>query len=114
MTCTVLLTLPGSALPREDWLDKVYFDKWVHIFLFAIMTWLGCLSVMAASVPQKWNSGFLWVAIACLLYGIVMEFVQDYWIPRRSFDLGDIVADGAGSWGGWFFSAKRYIKNKPL
>ena len=26
----------------------------------------------------------------------MMEFVQKYWIPNRSFELGDIVADSAG------------------
>jgi VanZ family protein len=39
-----------------------------------------------------------------------MEFVQHYFIPNRSFDLGDIIADGAGSGLGGFLSVRLYIK----
>jgi VanZ family protein len=39
-----------------------------------------------------------------------MEFVQRYFIPNRTFDLGDIAADGIGSFGGMLWSYFRYIK----
>ena len=39
-----------------------------------------------------------------------MEFVQKYFVAFRSFDPGDIVADGIGSLIGYFFAARRYIK----
>ncbi len=34
--------------------------------------------------------------IISLLYGIMMEFVQQYLVSNRSFDIGDIIADGIG------------------
>jgi len=34
---TLLLTIPGSSFPKENWLEKIWFDKWVHIGMFAIM-----------------------------------------------------------------------------
>jgi len=105
---TILLTLPGSSLPKEDWLDKIWFDKWVHIFLFAILALLFCRSFKNFS--GKKLRLFLVIIIGCFFYGIIMEFVQKYFIPGRSFDIGDILADGIGSIIGGFIAARTYIK----
>jgi VanZ family protein len=102
---TILLTLPGSDIPTEDWLDKIGFDKWVHIGMFALLTWLWCMGI-----PGKTRKNFYTIGIACLLYGIAMEFVQRYFIPNRSFDVGDIIADAVGCFLGVLFSTRRYIK----
>ena len=107
----VLLTLPGSSFPKEDLLDKLWFDKWVHIAMFGIMTVLFCLGLSKREIfSKKIRSHFILVGILCLLYGIAMEFVQKCWIPNRSFDIGDIIADGAGCATGIMYSYKRYIK----
>ena len=37
------------------------------------------------------------VAFICTFYGVAMEFVQENWIPNRSFDVFDIAADTVGS-----------------
>ena len=39
-----------------------------------------------------------------------MEFVQKYFIPNRSFDVMDMIADGIGSVIGVIVAAKVYIK----
>jgi VanZ family protein len=39
-----------------------------------------------------------------------MEFVQKYFVSNRSFDIGDILADGVGSFLGSAFSIRKYIK----
>ena len=39
-----------------------------------------------------------------------MEFIQKYFIPNRSFDVGDIIADGVGSAIGLLISLKLFIK----
>lgn len=52
---------------------------------------------------------FIWIGIACLLYGLLMEFVQKYWVPYRSFDPGDVVADGVGAAGGVWYSWKKFV-----
>jgi VanZ family protein len=39
---------------------------------------------------------FSQIAIYFFIYGIAMEFVQKYFIPNRSFDLKDVLADGLG------------------
>jgi VanZ family protein len=104
---TYLLTLPGSQFPKITWMDKIpLFDKWVHIGLFAILTFLWC-RVLAQPTVKK----MLTVAIICLLYGVAIEFIQDRWIPFRSFEAADIIADAVGSAFG-FLVSKRWLLKK--
>jgi VanZ family protein len=109
---TVLLTLPGKAFPTENWLEKIWFDKWVHIGLFAIMIFLWCRAATGLNLDKvKLKRIFIFFALLWLAYGIGMEFVQKHFIPNRSFDTGDIIADGVGCLAGLIFSTRRYIKN---
>jgi VanZ family protein len=109
---TILLTIPGQSLPSENWLSAIYFDKWVHIGMFAIMTTLWCWALTRNITDKiKLKRLFLYMGLLWLAYGIGMELVQKYFIPNRSFDLYDILADGTGSLVGLIFSRYRYIKN---
>ncbi|HEX7755761.1 MAG TPA: VanZ family protein [Niabella sp.] len=110
----VLLTLPGSAFPKERFLDKIFFDKWVHIGLFTILVflWNFWLIKKKNSAPGL-TSKFIVVSILALAYGIAMEFVQKYWVPHRSFDVTDMVADGVGCLIGLFLSFYIYKKIDP-
>ena len=79
--------------------------------MFAIMVTLWCwASQKIYSVDSILKKVFIWIGLAGLAYGIGMEFVQRYFIPHRSFDIGDIIADGIGSTLGVLFSMKRYLK----
>jgi len=107
----ILLTLPGSAIPKEDWLGKIWIDKWVHIGMFSIMVFLWCKTVLKMDTEnKKLKIIFFFIAEICLGYGIGMEFVQKYFIPNRSFDVGDIIADAIGCSIGLAYSMRRYIK----
>ena len=109
----VLFTLPGSAFPKEDWLDKIFFDKWVHTGLFAVLVILWCLSwysFKTTATAGKLLRAFIIIGILFLGYGIAIEFIQKYWVVNRSFDVGDIIADGIGSAIGTILSARRHIK----
>jgi VanZ family protein len=110
---TVLLTLPGTDFPKEDWLDKIWFDKWVHIGMFSIMVLLWCISwkfLKKSATAEKLKRIFITIALIWLGYGIAMEFVQKYFIPFRSFDIGDMLADATGCAVGVVFSIRRLIK----
>jgi VanZ family protein len=103
--CTYLLTMPGSKIPKESWLDKIGIDKVVHIVMFSILTFLWC-----GAVIKKTKNVFLIIAGFCLAYGIAMEFVQRDLVANRGFDVWDIVADAAGCILGYYVSSRRYIK----
>lgn len=107
----ILLTLPGSAIPKENWLDKIWADKWVHIVMFGLLTFLWCrVGVSLDKKKKSLHSFFAVVAILSAAYGIGMEFVQKYCVSNRSFDIGDIIADSVGALSGYLYSVKRYIK----
>jgi len=106
----VLLTLPGSALPSENWMQKIWFDKWAHIGVFGLLVLLWCYYFKLAGPQGKLVSICLIVTVLGIILGTAMEFVQKYWIPNRSFDLGDIAADAIGSIMAFGWSYKRFIK----
>jgi hypothetical protein len=109
---TILLTIPGNNFPKENVLDKIWFDKWVHIGMFAIMVVLWCWALKRTrKESSQLKKIFIVISILAWGYGIGMEFVQRYWVTNRSFDLGDIAADGIGCIAGFFYSVRRYIKN---
>jgi VanZ family protein len=106
---TVLFVLPGSAFPEERWFDKVYFDKWVHVGLFAVLLFLWRSSI--ASPIKSYSMMLLCIA---LLYGLSIEVIQGAWVPNRSADIFDVVADMTGSLLGILMWQGVYKKNKPL
>ena len=99
-----LFCIPGSALPKDDWLDKIWADKWVHIgiFIALIFLWSNALDVIT-------TKGFFILVFVAILYGLGVEMVQDQLIANRSFDSGDLLADFIGCIGGVWLR-KRYIK----
>jgi len=107
---TILLTIPGQAFPKENWLEKIWFDKWVHIGMFTIMVFLWCWAMLKMNLTkEKLKKAFILIALLWLAYGIGMEFVQKYLVENRSFDNGDIIADGVGCLVGLIYSSRRYI-----
>jgi VanZ family protein len=105
------MCLPGSSIPRNSFLTWVHADKWVHIGMFGLLCILFCLPFKNSSVKSvsrlKW---FVGIALLAVIYGVIMEFVQKYWIPNRSFELADIFADSAGCVSGLLFSWKKFGK----
>ncbi len=113
---TVLFTLPAPAFPTEKWTDRIpIFDKWVHLGIFIILSILSCKAVYEANkVTEKLFQRFILIGMVCFVYGVAIEFIQLYWVPFRSFDAGDIIADGVGSLLGVIISIQWYKKNRPL
>ncbi|MFI5186902.1 MAG: VanZ family protein [Chitinophagales bacterium] len=102
---TVLLCLPGSVFPQKNWFDKIWLDKWIHVGLFAVMVFLWCWFIR--NLWNRRNHFFIQIFFYCFLYGITMEFIQKYFIPNRSFEINDIIADGIGSALGLLISLRR-------
>jgi VanZ family protein len=101
----VLLTLPGSLLPKESGFVIPQFDKIVHISMFGGFVFLWDLWLSNRGIPQKrLLRQFFLVFILAAIYGIGSEFVQKYFIPMRDFDEADIIADLIGASLGYGFS----------
>ena len=105
---TILFCLPGSAFPKDDWLSKIAFDKWVHIGIFTVLLFLWCRGLTLNS-----QGAYITLVIIAVLYGFFIEVILDRFVANRSYDMGDVAADFIGSVIGvviWY----RYKKNKPL
>ena len=106
---TFLFCFPGSALPKKSWFSEIYFDKWAHAGVFAVLLFLFC-SVFNGR-PKRFR---FWLFIVANLYGLAIELIQKFWIPYRDFDFLDLAADMAGALIGIWFWWVVYKKNKPL
>ncbi len=62
-------------------------DKVVHAFLFFLLVYFAFQAYPERKVLS---------VILLLLYTVATEFIQESYIPHRSFDVYDIVADTAG------------------
>jgi VanZ family protein len=94
----ILVCLPGNDLPKaDDWMDAIFFDKWVHAGLFSILAFLLMMPYCKSKLPinNKWIA-VIKIALAVCIWGLTTEFIQKYFIPGRSFDLLDWAADSAG------------------
>ena len=96
ITSFYLFTLPGKKIPSINWFDVIHGDKMVHIGIFALLVGLFLLPWKKAS-PKKLKTIATAFALAGIIYGIAIEYIQGNFIENRSFDTGDIWADAAGS-----------------
>ena len=94
----LLICLPGSDIPTvETWLNDIYFDKWVHTGLFAVLTFLFIYPVTKLSLATAIKKNLaIKIAIAACIWGLTTELIQKYFIPDRSFDMFDLGADSLG------------------
>jgi VanZ family protein len=94
-----LCCIPGFDLPKVDnWLIEINYDKLIHVGLFAVLAYLFMypLKKLDLSGSERWHY-VIKIAIATIIWGVVVELIQKFFIPGRSFTLGDCVADGLGS-----------------
>ena len=103
----ILLTIPGKQIPTISWMDFYQSDKIVHIILFFTLCFLFSFAIKRS---DKKYSLIAYIAIAGLVYGIAMEFVQKYFIPFRSCDIDDMIADGIGCLIAYVWWRKRFKK----
>jgi hypothetical protein len=94
----LLLCLPGSMVPGTGIFALKNLDKVIHVLVFGmnVLFWGWHYET---SGRQSGNLKIIFIAATALMItiGIVMEYVQMYFIPNRSFDGYDIVADIVGS-----------------
>jgi hypothetical protein len=74
------------------------FDKIVHAILFGmnVLFW-----GWHFEINQRENTRlkliYIGDTVIVILLGVVLEYIQLYFIPNRSFDINDIVADSVGA-----------------
>jgi VanZ family protein len=63
------------------------------------------------SKKEKWHY-FIKIALAIIVWGYTTEVIQKFFIPGRSYDLADWLADSIGGIIALFFCKKYFLKAK--
>jgi VanZ family protein len=94
----LLICLPGDDLPKAaNWMSYIFFDKWVHAGLFAVLNFLFIFPVARSPLPKTNRLKIITkIALAACVWGLTTEFIQKFFIPGRAFDLLDWGADSLG------------------
>ena len=115
----ILLRMPGSDIEGTSWMSLIlnlpYADKVIHMGLFGSLA----LSLFF-HFEQYSNISFRSTRtkalslILCIVFGIGMEFYQKYFVPSRSLDVIDMLADAMGALVAlpFFNWVKHYIQPK--
>jgi VanZ family protein len=95
----ILLSVPASNFHTEsNWFGNFPIDKLVHVCLFGSLS----LSILVHFEKSKFTKlktvrAHAYVLIFCIIYGILMEYYQKYYVPSRGFDVNDMLADALGA-----------------
>ena len=94
----LLMCIPGSLVPGTGIFALKNLDKIVHVILFGmnVLFW-GWHYETSGRKTKDLRVIFIAATSIMITLGIVMEYVQMYFIPNRSFDGYDILSDVVGS-----------------
>ena len=93
----------------DDWFHRIYFDKWVHAGMFGILAFLFMWPFQKSDLPNfRKKQLYLVIAILTSCWGFATECIQRY-VPGRSYDLLDWVADSFGVIIVLIFARKRML-----
>ena len=88
----VLHAIPGSDLPNFNLSNLFQIDKLVHAIVFAIGIYL-----FAIALVTQQNKNFLsYLIVSFVVYGLILEVLQETIFVERSTDLLDWLADTIG------------------
>jgi len=106
----IMSSFPGDDIPKSFIINIPFADKIIHFFLYFLLVILILFGFLRKSktILTVWK--FLFVFFISLLYGILLEILQDLIFVMRSADLLDIAANAAGSFIGLL--AFNYIMKK--
>jgi VanZ family protein len=86
--------MPSVQLPKFELLAP---DKFGHAFAYCVLTVL-LLRGYAGATPAR----PAWTAAAfSMLWGVLMEYVQFFFLPGRFYEYDDMLANGVGALIGW-------------
>ena len=107
------MCLPGKDIPQVGWLEGIHFDKMVHAGSFMVMTLLFSWPFFNSNyTPSERKNYFIKIALATSIWGLTIEFIQRFYIPGRDYELADWAADSLGSFLGFMFSIKFFLRSE--
>lgn len=89
ISATVAMLWPSPDLPD---IDVPMVDKWAHFLVFGVLYFLWALALQNRR-SFRLNVGLV---LALLLYGIIIEVIQEHWSVTRTGDVIDVLANCIG------------------
>ncbi len=110
-----IISIPESTIPPSGIFDIPYFDKIVHIIIFAIFAFLLHVGFYYKKESSKHkNNYYTTVFISGLLFSGITEILQHFLFDSRNADFYDFVANLIGVFTGIiifkYFETVGYIK----
>ena len=105
---TIIFLIPTNEMPElSNFLIPI--DKIIHVFIFLALTFLW-LSYINSLLNNTKPIVLFFILVVCLLYGILIEVIQEFYVSSREAEFFDVIADLLGvSLGLLFF---RNYKNR--
>ena len=87
--------LPGETLNYRPLEGRYPLDKIIHVLMYFVMM----ISIsFAIKANEIYNKNYIILSgILLFVYSIVLEGIQEWLIPGRSFELMDIIANFIGT-----------------
>lgn len=99
----ILMSMPGSSLPKWSWFDKLMLDKFVHFGVYVLMAVLIYLAWHRYKDYDKRNfKAFVIVFLIVAVYASLLEICQGLYVPNRNYDPWDLTVNLFGDAFGWF------------
>jgi VanZ family protein len=94
----ILCGMPPKDVDEIKMFDFPFQDKIVHFGLYFVLAELimAVLMLNTRLRQLRWAS-YAIAILSCLLYGWLIEVMQQNFFPGRSYELMDVVADTAGA-----------------
>lgn len=91
---TTVIALATSPDLQSSWIMKTVGDKVIHALAFTVgaVVWIRAIE---GAGRAKLSAAMTYGSAAVLLIGVAIELLQRY-VPRRSSDIHDFLADVAG------------------
>jgi len=101
MLILVLTLMPGNDIPSVPmWIERLHPDKVVHLFLFAVFTFLLVDGFRKQGSPSFIFKHALLVAMLISMFlGGTTELLQGWFIPLRTAEWKDFYSDSIGTLG---------------
>lgn len=94
---TVLSLLPSNQVSGFD-VDFQHFDKLGHFLFYFLMSFLLLQYLkIAKKFESRSSTQFLFTIVICILYGTVLEVLQEMMNWGRHFEWNDILFNSLGT-----------------
>lgn len=105
----ILCGLPGKDFPDLSFLEWLRPDKIAHLFLFGIQSLLLMIGFSRQNhFPSLIKNAVLYSLTLTILYGALVEVLQDHVFIQRSGDIRDAIANAMGAFLGYWIYKKKF------